>query len=222
MKLKLSPASRTLSECDRFDPNNTEFTISLLDCRFLLGDRDLFARLHDKTIPKLVARESKSLLQGLAEVTQERHGKFGYTVFHLEPNLKEAPGGFAIAMSRSWLALVSAMKSWRLAGRQFFARAGAEATRVRRWNFLWPLVAFCTSATAVMTTPELGGTGRSGGAKIGAPESSNSGQETGCGFISAMPAPCKNGHATDGRDSGSRVLRCAGNFSAGDRGPSTS
>ena len=109
LKLKLSPASRTLSECDRFDPNNTEFTISLLDCRFLLGDRDLFARLHDKTIPKLVARESKSLLQGLAEVTQERHGKFGYTVFHLEPNLKETPGGLRDCNVASWLALVSAM-----------------------------------------------------------------------------------------------------------------
>ncbi len=77
LKLKLSPASRTLAECDRFDPNNTEFTISLLDCRFLAGDRELFTRLHDKVIPKLVVRESKPLLQGLAEVTRERHGKFG-------------------------------------------------------------------------------------------------------------------------------------------------
>ena len=42
LRLKLSPASRTLAECDRFDPNNTEFTISLLDCRYLAGDRDLF------------------------------------------------------------------------------------------------------------------------------------------------------------------------------------
>ena len=109
LKLRLSPASRTLSECDRLDPNNTEFTISLLDCRFLLGDRELFARLHDKTVPKLVARESKLLLQGLAEVTQERHGKFGHTVFHLEPNLKETPGGLRDCNVASWLALVSAM-----------------------------------------------------------------------------------------------------------------
>ena len=35
LRLKLSPASRTLAECDRYDPNNTEFTISLLDCRCL-------------------------------------------------------------------------------------------------------------------------------------------------------------------------------------------
>jgi len=109
LKLKLSPASRTLSECDRFDPNNTEFTISLLDCRFLAGDPELFARLHDKVIPKLVARESKALLQGLAEVTQERHGKFGQTVFHLEPNLKETPGGLRDCNVASWLALISSM-----------------------------------------------------------------------------------------------------------------
>jgi len=109
LRLKLSPASRTLAECDRFDPNNTEFTISLLDCRYLAGDRDLFRRLHDKTIPKLVMRESRALLQGLAEVTRERHGKYGMTLYHLEPNLKEAPGGLRDVNVANWLALISAM-----------------------------------------------------------------------------------------------------------------
>src|SRR5246500_4741907 len=109
LRLKLSPASRTLAECDRYDANNTEFTISLLDCRYLAGDRDLFRRLHDKVIPKLVMRESKALIQGLAEVTRERHGKFGHTVFHLEPNLKETPGGLRDYNVACWLALISAM-----------------------------------------------------------------------------------------------------------------
>jgi [protein-PII] uridylyltransferase len=109
LRLKLSPASRVLSECDRFDANNTEFTISLLDCRYLAGDRDLFRKLHDKLIPKLVMRESKSLLQGLAEVTRERHGKHGMTLYHLEPNLKEAPGGLRDVNVANWLALISAI-----------------------------------------------------------------------------------------------------------------
>jgi [protein-PII] uridylyltransferase len=109
LRLKLSPASRTLSECDRYDPNNTEFTISLLDCRYLAGDRDLFRKLHDKVIPKLVMRESKVLLQGLAEVTRERHGKHGMTLYHLEPNLKETPGGLRDCNVANWLALISAM-----------------------------------------------------------------------------------------------------------------
>jgi [protein-PII] uridylyltransferase len=109
LRLKLSPASRTLSECDRYDANNTEFTISLLDCRYLAGDRDLFRKLHDKVIPKLVMRESKVLLQGLAEVTRERHAKHGMTLYHLEPNLKEAPGGLRDCNVANWLALISAM-----------------------------------------------------------------------------------------------------------------
>jgi len=109
LKLKLSPASRILSECDRFDANNTEFTISLLDIRFLLGDHELYNRLHDKSIPKFVMRESKALLQGLAEVTRERHNKFGNTVFHLEPNLKDVPGGLRDYNVACWLALISAM-----------------------------------------------------------------------------------------------------------------
>jgi [protein-PII] uridylyltransferase len=109
LRLKLSPASRMLSECDRYDANNTEFTISLLDCRYLAGDHDLFRKLHDKVIPKLVMRESKALLAGLAEVTRERHGKYGMTLYHLEPNLKEAPGGLRDCNVASWLALISAM-----------------------------------------------------------------------------------------------------------------
>ena len=109
LRLKLSPASRILSECDRYDANNTQFTISLLDCRYLAGDHDLFRRLHDKIIPKVVMRESKPLLQGLAEVTRERHAKYGMTLYHLEPNLKEAPGGLRDCNVASWLALISAM-----------------------------------------------------------------------------------------------------------------
>jgi [protein-PII] uridylyltransferase len=109
LKLKLSPASRFLAECDPFDPKNTEFTISLLDCRYLAGDRELFTRLHDKLIPKLVGREAKPLLQGLSEVTRERYAKFGQTIFHLEPNVKDAPGGLRDYNVACWLATISAM-----------------------------------------------------------------------------------------------------------------
>jgi len=100
---------RTLAECDRFDPGNTEFTISLLDARYLAGDPALFKHLHDRVIPKLVTRESKHLIEGLAEVTRERHRKFGNTVFQLEPNLKETPGGLRDYNVACWLALISAM-----------------------------------------------------------------------------------------------------------------
>src|SRR5215813_8844804 len=107
--IKLSPASRALAECDRFDPKNVEFTISLLDCRWLAGDRELFNGLHDKLIPKLVMRESQLLVQRLAELTRTRHGKYGNTVFHLEPNVKDGPGGLRDHNLAHWLALISAL-----------------------------------------------------------------------------------------------------------------
>ena len=55
LRLKLSPASRTLGECDRYDPNNTEFTISLLDCRYLAGDPavDLSAKQQRAMVAEL-------------------------------------------------------------------------------------------------------------------------------------------------------------------------
>jgi [protein-PII] uridylyltransferase len=109
LRLKLSPTNRTLAECDHFDPNNVEFTISLLDCRYMAGDRELFSKLHDKLIPKLVMRESQGLVHSLTDVTRSRHAKYGNTVFHLEPNIKETPGGLRDYNVACWLALISAM-----------------------------------------------------------------------------------------------------------------
>jgi [protein-PII] uridylyltransferase len=113
LRMKLSPATRTLAECDHFDTNNVEFTISLLDCRYLAGDRELFTRLHDKLIPKLILQENQAIVQRLAELTRARHAKYGNTVFHLEPNIKETPGGLRDYNVVCWLALISAMDKLR-------------------------------------------------------------------------------------------------------------
>ena len=113
LRLKLSPTTRTLAECDRFDPKNVEFVISLLDCRYLAGDRELFDSLHDEVIPKLALRESQKIIKRLAELTRERYNKFGDSVFHLEPNLKDGPGGLRDYNLACWLALLSAMEAQR-------------------------------------------------------------------------------------------------------------
>ncbi|MGC1476404.1 MAG: [protein-PII] uridylyltransferase [Terriglobales bacterium] len=110
LRLKLSPATRSLAECEKLDPNNVEFAISLLDCRYLAGDRELFSRLREKVIPRLVGRECQNLIQNLGEITRARHHKFGNTVFHLEPNVKDGPGGLRDYNVANWLALISAME----------------------------------------------------------------------------------------------------------------
>jgi [protein-PII] uridylyltransferase len=113
LRLRLSPATRTLAECDRFDPENVEFAISLLDCRCLAGDRALFTRLHDTIVRRLVLRDAPLMIKHLAELTRTRHAKFGHTVFHLEPHVKDGPGGLRDYNVACWLALISAMESLR-------------------------------------------------------------------------------------------------------------
>jgi [protein-PII] uridylyltransferase len=113
LRMKLSPANRTLAECERFDSNNVEFTISLLDCRYLAGDRELFARLHAKAIPRLILQEHHAIVHRLAEITRARHGKYGNTVFHLEPNIKETPGGLRDYNVACWLALITSLDQLR-------------------------------------------------------------------------------------------------------------
>jgi [protein-PII] uridylyltransferase len=111
--LRVSPATRTLADCARFDQNNVEFTLSLLDSRYLAGDSGLFERLHAKVLPQLITRESGALLQRLSEMTQERHQRFGNTIFHLEPNLKEGPGGLRDCHVSRWVGMIVALGSRR-------------------------------------------------------------------------------------------------------------
>lgn len=113
LRLKLSPASRKLSECDRFDPENLEFAISLLDCRYLAGDRKLFEKLREHVVPKLVSREAKQLVERLGDLTRNRHAKFGFTVFHLEPDVKDAPGGLRDHNLIGWLSTIDAPEKGR-------------------------------------------------------------------------------------------------------------
>jgi [protein-PII] uridylyltransferase len=106
LRLRVGHTSRTLSECGVFQNGNLEFHIACLDCRYLAGDRNLFKSLHDEVLPRFVARERRDLVNELIQVTLQRHAKHGDTVFHLEPNLKEAPGGLRDYQVACWLGTI--------------------------------------------------------------------------------------------------------------------
>jgi [protein-PII] uridylyltransferase len=115
LRLRIGHSVHTLAECGRLYRDNLEFNVALLDCRFLAGDRQLFARLHDKEIPHLVARDHQDLLRNLADVTRRRHAKYGDTIFHLEPNVKEGPGGLRDYHVCRWLVRIAELekrKAW--------------------------------------------------------------------------------------------------------------
>ncbi len=109
--LRASPATRTLKEWDRLDGEaNLEFAISLLDRRFLAGDGALGRRFETETLPTAMLREAESLQAHLAEAAAMRHHKFGDTIFHLEPNLKECPGGLRDFHLVRWFAMLRGLR----------------------------------------------------------------------------------------------------------------
>jgi [protein-PII] uridylyltransferase len=104
--LRASPMIRTLKECDRYDPANLEFTLSLLDRRLIAGDHGLYQTLQAQTLPGLALREWNAIVHELADLARARHQKFGNTIFHLEPNIKECPGELRDHQLAHWLNLL--------------------------------------------------------------------------------------------------------------------
>ena len=102
--VRVSPMTRTLAECGRFDAQNVEFTLALLDARHVAGDVGLTDQLIGTAMPKVMAKDRKKCIARLLEVTAARHAKYGGTLFHLEPNVKECPGGLRDAHVCDWLA----------------------------------------------------------------------------------------------------------------------
>ena len=58
----------------------------------------------------MVAREALELQQRLIDLTSARHNKYGHTIFHLEPNIKDCPGGLRDYQVACWLSLISQLE----------------------------------------------------------------------------------------------------------------
>ena len=104
---RVSSAGRTLEECKRIEEDNAEFHLALLDRRFLAGDEELFARLDKRVLPASEKAARGFLLNQLHSLTKDRLARYGNTIFHLEPNVKDAPGGLRDYQAAVWLRQVS-------------------------------------------------------------------------------------------------------------------
>jgi [protein-PII] uridylyltransferase len=100
--LRVSHSVRTVSDCVQLHDQNIEMHISLLDLRFLSGDEALCGELRGWLVD-FYNRHGHTLMKRLAEMSRIRHAKFNDTVFHLEPNIKESPGGIRDWHLLRWL-----------------------------------------------------------------------------------------------------------------------
>jgi [protein-PII] uridylyltransferase len=104
MGLKVGHATRSLAECIHQAKADMTVRTSVLEARYLLGERKLF--------DDLIARFNKEVVQGsvaqfvaakLAE-REERHRRAGQSRYLVEPNVKDGKGGLRDLHTLFWMA----------------------------------------------------------------------------------------------------------------------
>jgi [protein-PII] uridylyltransferase len=100
--LRVSQSARTIAECCQLNEQNIELHISLLDLRFLAGSEPSFDKLR-ASLNSFYEKQRNPLTRRLAEMTRSRHAKYNDTIFHMEPNIKETPGGIRDMHFLHWL-----------------------------------------------------------------------------------------------------------------------
>ncbi|HET7216044.1 MAG TPA: [protein-PII] uridylyltransferase [Terriglobia bacterium] len=136
LRLRASQTCRTLDDCSMLHRDNLEFNVAMVDLRYVAGSKEIFSELHEARLLELFRKDGITLLTDLIEMTRQRHHKHSDTIFHLEPNIKEVPGGFRDFHVIRWLSLIAGLESggqWKAAEDLFPARSGETAGRAFRF-----------------------------------------------------------------------------------------
>jgi [protein-PII] uridylyltransferase len=109
--LRISQSVRTVEECALLHEGNLELTVSLLDQRFLGGGRALYERLRQR-FERFLQAERREIARRLCRATRARHARFQGTIYRLEPDVKETPGGLRDLQTIRWLAALRRAEAW--------------------------------------------------------------------------------------------------------------
>lgn len=96
-------AVRTLEECKSAAKEDVSTATNLLEARWLLGDYDAFQSLQqlfnlDDFWP------SEDFFKAKLQEQENRHKRYNNTLYQLEPNIKESPGGLRDIQTILWVA----------------------------------------------------------------------------------------------------------------------
>ena len=95
---------REVQEGARLEADNPEFLLALTDARAVVGDATLLdqftGRRHERAPPTRTLDALKALIA-------ERHARFNDTLYQLEPDVKEAPGGLRDLFGAQTIAMLT-------------------------------------------------------------------------------------------------------------------
>ena len=82
---------------------------AFLDARFLFGEAAVADSFTSELLSGLLRRSQRRFLRALVDMKDVRHERYGGTVFQLEPDLKDAPGGLRDYHWTHWVTRVLAL-----------------------------------------------------------------------------------------------------------------
>jgi len=104
LKLKVGHATRTVVDCIKLGRQDYTIRTTLLESRFLLGDKALATTLERKLWAELFKDTGPDFIEAKLAERALRHKKQGGQRYMVEPNVKEGKGGLRDLQSLFWIA----------------------------------------------------------------------------------------------------------------------
>ncbi|MBF0588147.1 MAG: [protein-PII] uridylyltransferase [Magnetococcales bacterium] len=101
--IDLGHAVRDINACVEQAHAELEIRTSMLESRFLAGDQKLFDHYKATLNSEVLQHNPAAFLRAKLIEHHKRHERFGHSMFYLEPNVKESPGGLRDIHTFFWI-----------------------------------------------------------------------------------------------------------------------
>ncbi len=138
MGLKVGHATRTADDCVKLAKSDLTIRTSLLEARWLWGDRNLYRQFESQFMNEVVAVTGSQFVEQKLAERDARHERMGDSRYVLEPHIKEGKGGLRDLQTLFWIAkyLYRVKDMGELFERGVFTTSDVRDFR-RAQNFLW-------------------------------------------------------------------------------------
>ncbi|MBA4790013.1 MAG: [protein-PII] uridylyltransferase [Rhizobiales bacterium] len=136
--LKVGHATRSVDECLRQARADITIRTSILEARFLVGEKDLFDELEQRFDAEVVEGSAAEFVAAKMAEREERLRKAGQSRYLVEPNVKDGKGGLRDLHTLFWIAkyVYRVRSTGELVAKGVFTREEARLF-TRCEDFLW-------------------------------------------------------------------------------------
>jgi [protein-PII] uridylyltransferase len=135
---KVGHATRTIEDCLALVKTDNTIMTSILEARFICGNKTLFDDLIQRYRKGVVQKSAKQFVADKLAERDQRHARYGESRYSVEPDIKDGKGGLRDLHTLFWIAkfLFDANSTEELADKGVFSRE--ELRRFQKAeDFLW-------------------------------------------------------------------------------------